>query len=467
MRVNGKLSGHVRPPMHRAATLAAMSPELNLVLVAAGFGLAGTLLGALIALVPGLHVFNLAGLALLLSGSGQWPFGHEALAFLLVGLVVGWTVVNVVPSVFLFAPDEASAASVLPATKMLLKGHGAEAAMLIGAGTVGGLLSLVMLAPFLEDALRPIRAIIQPHMAWMLVTVITFMVLGEWPRIDNRIPTPLGRLAAAWAYLGEGMLAFVLSGLLGLVLMYRSPIELQFSFQNLLPAFVGLFAAPGLLQVMLFGTRLPPQHPATLAGLTPYELMRGTATGMAGGLFAGVLPVISGGIGGLLAGHATSKYDDRLFLISQGASKVAYYIGSTLLLFVPGVALVRGGMSWMLSSIYMPFGPRTYWLAVATVALCGAVALVLLMGLVRVAGHAASRINSKWMAVVSLAMATAVTYGFTGTSGLSVMGVGTAIGLIPVIAGGRRMNCLGVILLPITLNVIGLGPEVARFLGLL
>ena len=51
--------------------------------------------------------------------------------------------------------------------------------------------------------------------------------------------------------------------------------------------------------------------------------------------------------------------------------------------------------------------------------------------------------------------------------GLAVMGVGAAIGLIPILAGGRRMNCLGVILLPITLNVIGLGPTIAKFLGLL
>ena len=31
----------------------------------------------------------------------------------------------------------------------------------------------------------------------------------------------------------------------------------------------------------------------------------------------------------------------------------------------------------------------------------------------------------------------------------------------------RRMNCLGVLLLPITLNMAGVGPGVARLLGLL
>jgi putative membrane protein len=433
-----------------------------------GYALIGTFIGCLVALVPGLHVFNIAGVALLLATRNALPIDNTVLAFVLLGLVVGWSVVNVIPSIFLFAPDEASAFMVLPATKMLLRGQGAEAALLVAAGMVAGLIALVALSPFLEDVLRPIRSIIQPHIGWMLVAIITFIVLGEWPRTDNRAPTPLGRLAAAWVYLGAALLTFVLSGLMGFVLMYRSPVPLEASFQNLLPAFVGLFAVPGLLQVFALGQPIPPQSaPATLHTLTPYQLLRGTLTGISGGLFASVLPVVSGGIGGLLAGHATSKYDDRLFLISQGASKVAYYIGSTLLLFVPGVALVRGGMSWMLSSLYVPYGPRLYWLVIAAIALCGAASLLALMGLVRVTSRLVSRINPKVMAVVSMLIAAAVAFGFTGINGLWVMGVATCIGCIPVFVGGRRMNCLGIILLPITLNVIGVGADVAKWLGLL
>ncbi len=433
-----------------------------------GYALIGTFVGALIALVPGLHVFNVAGAALLLYSRNALPINNTALAFVLLGLVIGWSVVNVIPSIFLFAPDDASAFMALPATKMLLRGQGAEAALLVGLGTVGGLLALVALSPFLEDVLRPIRAIIQPHMGWMLVAIITFLVLGEWPRSDNRAPTPLGRLAAAWAYLGAALLTFILSGLMGFVLMYRSPVPLESSFQNLLPAFVGLFTIPGLLQVFAFGQPIPPQQPpATLHTLTPYQLLRGTLTGIAGGLFASVLPVVSGGIGGLLAGHATARYDDRLFLVSQGASKVAYYIGSTLLLFVPGVALVRGGLSWMLSSLYVPYGPRLYWLVIAAIAVCGAASLVVLIGFVRVATRVVNHINPKLMAITAMSVAAAIAFGFTGPSGLLIMLVATCIGCIPVFVGGRRMNCLGVILLPITLNVIGIGPVVARWLGLL
>ena len=53
-----------------------------------------------------------------------------------------------------------------------------------------------------------------------------------------------------------------------------------------------------------------------------------------------------------------------------------------------------------------------------------------------------------------------------GLAGLVVMAVATSIGLIPLIAGGRRLNCLGVLLVPVTLNVIGLGAVIAGWLGL-
>ncbi|MFZ1792530.1 MAG: hypothetical protein WAU96_03835, partial [Anaerolineae bacterium] len=249
-------------------------------------------------------------------------------------------------------------------------------------------------------------------------------------------------------------------------LMYRSPIPPEAAYQNLLPAFVGLFSLPGLIQVLAFGSAIPKQDSRATPSLSANLLARGALTGVAGGLFAGIMPVISGGVGGLLAGHATAQRDDRLFLISQGASKVAYYVGGLLLLFVPGAGLVRGGMAWMLSSGYMPYGWRMYLLAISGVALCGALAFVLLMAFSRGAAAIANKTNPRIAAALALVMALAITMAFTGLPGLAVAAVATLVGLIPVLVGGRRMNCLGVLLLPITLNVIGVGPDVARVLGL-
>ncbi len=442
--------------------MAALSSDLTLLAIA----LVGAVIGCGLALLPGLHVFNVAGLVLLLSTRGVIGLADQGLAMFLLGALVGWAVVNVIPAVFLFAPDDANVIAVLPTTKYLMRGRGAEAALLVGAGSLCALLGLALLSPMLDEVLRPLRAIVQPHTGWMLTAIVAFLLLGEWPRANDLAP-PLRRLLSAWAYLGAGLLTFVLSGLLGFVLLYRSPIAVESAFVNLMPAFVGLFAVPGLLQILLFGAKPPPQTTTLPADLEPRLLLRGSLTGLSGGLFASVLPVISGGIGGLLAGHATAQWNERLFMISLGASKVAYYVGSFLLLFVPGLTLTRGGMAWMLSSVYVPYGWRNYWLAVAGMALAGVVAFVALVTLARAAARLINHLNIKWIAGASLAIAVAITVAFTSWGGFVVMLVATTVGLIPVIVGGRRLNCLGLLLAPITLNTIGVGPVVAQWLGLL
>ncbi len=305
-----------------------MSEDLALIAIA----LLGCMVGCVVALLPGVHVYSIAAIAFALASRGLL-FTEAQLAMVLLGALVGWSVVNVIPAVFLFAPDDANALVVLPGTKLLMRGRGNDAVLLTAAGSVGALCVLMLLSPIFDELLRPLRTIIQPHAGWMLVAVITFLVLGEWPRANDRATTPVARLASAWVYLGAGLLTFVLSGLLGLALMYRSPIAIEQAYQNLMPAFVGLFTIPGIIQLAFLGQQPPKQTFSNDINLPPGLLLRGTLTGVVGGLFAGVLPVVSGGIGGLLAGHATAQRDDRLFLISMGASKVAYYLGSVLLLF--------------------------------------------------------------------------------------------------------------------------------------
>ena len=61
----------------------------------------------------------------------------------------------------------------------------------------------------------------------------------------------------------------------------------------------------------------------------------------------------------------------------------------------------------------------------------------------------------------------ALVLGLIGPVGLGVMLVASAIGFIPVLWGSRRMNAMGILLLPIALDMVGLGDDLARWLGLL
>jgi putative membrane protein len=426
-----------------------------------GVAIAGAFAGCLLALLPGLHIYSFAAIALLLA-----PQQSSALAMAFMGALVGWATVNTLPMVYMRTTDDAQAMAVLPAARYMLNGRGAEAALLTGAGSLCAMLALVMLAPVLDEIIRPLRALLQPHLGWMLVAIIVFLLMGEWPRHNDLAGTPLGRLRSAWAYLGAGLLTFGLSGLLGIALFYRNPMPLNAAFQGLMPAFTGLFAAPALLQLMLSKGRAPAQSTSSMNAIPPSLLLRGAATGVAGGIFATLLPVVTGGIGGLLAGHATAQRDERAFMISLGASKAAYYIGSLLLLFLPGVTAMRGGMAAMIGSTFVPYGWHSYWLAVAAVGLCGAIAFAFLWSATHMFSRHAHQLPVQWIAAASLLIVSGLVIFFTGLAGMAVMCVATGIGLIPLLVGGRRLNCLGVLLVPVTLNVLGLGPVVAGWLGL-
>lgn len=428
---------------------------------------AGVLVSAVISLVPALHVYNVAGFLILAVARWGTFIPIEGLIFFFLGLVSGYAILNTIPSIFLSVPDDSTVFIVLPGQKYLLQRRGYEAVVLTGLGGLGGISVLVLLTPVASTWLPTIRAIVQPHLAWILWTIIAFMLISEWPKGADRAPAGIRRWWEGWRSLAAGLATFLLSGLLGLVLMYRSLVPVEVAYQNLLPAFIGLFAVPWVLQNLIGRTEIPPQHFAQSVDAGVGTLVRGTLAGALGGLFAAFFPVVTGGIGGFLAGHATAQRDERLFIISQGASKVVYYVGGFLFFFIPGFQRVKGGMASMLSTIYSGTSPQLYLLAVGAVVLAGALAFFLSLGLTRLMVALLARVHYRWISLATLGILLLIVVGMTGPAGLLVCAVATGIGLIPLLWGSRRMNCMGVLLLPIALNMAGVGDTVAGWLGLL
>lgn len=453
------------------------------------FALIGALVAVPLSVVPALHIYNVAGF-LILGTAALGPFlPPEHLAMLFLGMVTAYAVLNTIPSIFFSAPDESMVFIVLPGQKYLMQGRGYEAVALTGIGSLGGVAVLFLLTPIAPHLFPALRAILQRHLHWILWTVIAFMVLSEWPKGSDRAPAGWRRWWDGWRNLVAGLATFLLSGLLGFVLMYRTILPVHAAYQNLLPAFVGLFAVPWVLQNLLARVEIPPQHIAGDVDATPALIGRGVFAGALGGLFAAFFPVVTGGIGGLLAGHATAQRDERLFIISQGASKVVYYVGGFLLFFVPGLYLTRGGMAWMLSTLWRSYTPQTYYLAVAAVLLTGVLSYFLLLVLARGVIRAMGKIHYRHISAAVLVVLIVVVMAVpalgealggrregpvsvtevlqAALGGLAICAVATGIGLIPVFWGARRMNAMGLLLLPIALNMSGAGATVAGWLGLL
>ncbi len=432
-----------------------------------GVALAGALVSSVLALIPALQIYNVIALAVLITGGMGGSLTADQLAMLFLGMLIGYAMLSVIPAIYLAAPDETSAFIVLPGQKWLLERRGFEAAILTGIGSLCGAGVLVAFSPFFIEAARTLQIILAPHLGWILVTIILFMLMSEWPKSGDRGPSHWARFRAAWTQLGAGLLTFFLSGLLGFVLMYRNIVPVSSAFVNLLPAFIGLFAIPTVLTNLIMGLRVPPQHISRSIDISPSLLMRGAFAGTLGGLFAAFFPVVTGGVGGFLAGHATAQRDERSFIVSQGASKMVYYVGAFLLFFLPGLHLMRGGLASMLGAFVTPSTPELYYTAVAAIGIVGVISFLLLIPYSWLAVRFIARIDYRIINIVTLILLVALIAFTTGLGGLLAAIPATAIGLIPSLFGSRRMNCLGVILLPMTLNIAGVGPELARLLGLI
>src|SRR5207253_7868651 len=69
------------------------------------YALVGTLLASTLALVPALHVYNVAGIFILLALRVQNLVSGDQLAMLLLGMIVGYAMLNTISAIFLGAPD--------------------------------------------------------------------------------------------------------------------------------------------------------------------------------------------------------------------------------------------------------------------------------------------------------------------------------------------------------------------------
>jgi len=431
----------------------------------------GTLVSCIFASLPAVHIYNVASVVVIFFGyiTAKFPFFIHNPMYLMsfmIALVVGYSIINTVPSIFLGAPDEASAWMVFPGQKYLMMRRGFDAAVISAIGGLGGALFLLLMFPLAPKFISILQKVFRAHMGWVLSLIIAYMVMSEFPKGGDIIGSSWARFFDAWKSLSAGILALILSGFMGMILVYKPIVPVNMSFQNLLPAFVGLFAIPWVIQNITSNTIIPKQNISDSVDIDADQITRAIGAGSLGGGFAAVFPLVTGGIGGLLAGHATAQRDEKVFMISQGVSKFVYYVGAFFLFFIPATNITRGGMAWMLSTVYIPKGQYPYYIAMASVLISAGLAFLLMIQISKLTIKLIEKVLYQHISIVTLIFLILLIYFITGLPGLLVGFAATGIGLIPVVFNSRRSNLMGVLLIPITLNMLGYGPIVAKWMGL-
>ncbi len=417
--------------------------------------LLGTAFGIALSWIPGFHIYNL--LALITVVAPVYAFMPiEAFPYFALGALVGFVYLSAIPTVYLSVADESFILMLFPTQRYLLLGRGHESVWLVTLGAIGGTIILVTLGlTVVPYIIGPLYDLFAPYLVWVLIAIVLFMFMSEWPKSGDREKTPWRRLAVAWTQILGGIIVFFSSGLLGFIVMNTGVVPAKLAYVRLTPLFIGFFGMPWVLQNIISRKYVPRQDLSDRVEANPVNVLNGITSGAFGGSIAAFFPVITGGMGALVAGHMVSSRGDDTFIVSQGSNRLLYYVGAFFLLFIPTTTLRRGAGAQLVSSIYVPKTWTEFYYGAGAILLAAGISLIGVIYMSKIVAKIVSSYNYIKVSYIVAALLTLITYLLAGVMGVIAMLIATIIGLAAVVFNTRRSYCLGGIIFPIAISMTG------------
>jgi len=404
-----------------------VKPALTLQLLA--WVLAGSLCGTCSGLVPGLHANNFALLLAGIAPSVPGPPLFVGCAMLSAGVV--HTFLNAVPAMALGVPDAEMAVTALPGHRLVLEGRGYEAIRLSALGSLLAVLAAVPLAVPVTRVITAVYPTIRAQLSLVLAMIVTALVASE--------PTWRRRLG--------GLLSFALAAGLGALTLNLSPAAPLKAGGTLAPLFAGLFGAPVLIDAVR-GSGLPRQNGCEITmsrGLVGITALAGTLAGAAVGYLPGITAAIAAvAVLVVVPDGAT----DRGYIVATSGVDTANTIFALFALVAIGQP--RTGVLVAVDSLGVPLEIPILLAAVVLAGLAG-FALVLVVGDAYL--EFVGRLPYWQLSVAVLALLLVLSYLFTGMVGIAIFLAATAVGMVPVQLGARRVHLMGVLIGPLLLGL--------------
>lgn len=383
--------------------------------------LGGIGLGVITGLLPGIHINLVASILipLLLAENSLAPF---ALAAGVVALAATHTILDFIPSVYLGAPEEETALSVLPAHKLLQQGHGHAAVLLVIMGALCGLIAATITFPLLIIGAPFLETRIQPMLPFLLIGIASFMIARE--------KTPL-----------RALVTFVLAGFLGYAAL-NLPIR-----EPLFPLLSGLFGLSGLILALKEKTKIPAQHNEGFNNIIPLkkDMMGAVRDTITTGLPCAILPALGSGYAAFIAAEMTNPSIKRFLMVT---SALNVYVMAASFILVAIIGKARTGAS---AEVGVLLGEITLTQIVSLFAVFVATTLV--------AGKIAEAISKKAAEKIGNLSYAKITWGagffiigivafISGPEGILVLMTGTALGVYTLTSHVKRMHLMGCLILP-------------------
>jgi putative membrane protein len=418
-----------------------VDPALILVISIAAFS--GCFLGLLTGLIPGIHVNTLATILLtafpLISSSLSGLVPEEDVAICVCSLIMSASVVHsfidFIPSVFLGAPEDAHAVSILPGHRLLLDGRGMDAVRSAAIGSLIGCSAAILMAIPLQMMLSGgMEEQLDRITKGVLIVISTILILNERP----------------FPGIAYGAMAFILSGALGYCVM-ELPIPCSGLLGEgtlLMPMLTGLFGLPTLMSSGGSG-KIPAQKDPVPDPVGFIPGLKGVLMGTVAGWFPGITSTVGATVSSVVMpdrsperfistvasiGTVTTVLSLVTLSISGGGrSGTVIVIGDILGDSVSGVASENFLMLLISAAIASMVG---YWLTIVS----GKAATGFISGIDQ------NRMNKAVIAFLII-----IVLLTTGPWGIVILIASVITGFVPLAFGlGRTVLC-GCLILPVLL----------------
>jgi putative membrane protein len=378
--------------------------------------------GIITGLIPGIHINLISALLLSVSGTVLNVVPPRVVAVFIISMAVIHTFLDTIPSIFLGAPDAATALGVLPGHRMLLEGKGVDAVRLTVIGSYGSMIGVILLAPLLIIIMKPLQIVLQPVIGWLLVLVVLWMVWHEKKKM-------------------MALFLFLFSGSLGLVVL---SMNLK---QPLFPLLSGMFGISTLVMSLNENMSIPEQRIGDSVG----EIRElGGAVGIASvigscaGFFPGLGPAQSAAIGAQFVSEGKKN-----FLVLVGGLSTANMISSIVTFFTLGKA--RNGAIIAVQELINTITLSELIVFMLVAFVVGGIGVCLALFFARQFALWIQRVPYFWICIAIIGLILMMVPIISGIVGLIVIAVSTCVGMIAPLVNVSRSHAMGCLLVPVIL----------------
>lgn len=393
--------------------------------------LLGILAGIFTGLIPGVHINLVSILLVTLSGYFLGFVGAISLGVFIISMAITHTFLDILPAIFLGAPDADTALSVLPGHKLLLKGMGYEAVKLTVVGSLFSLILALFFFPIFIKIVPSVYEKLQKWIGWILLLVVVYMILNE-KDLNGKF----------WAFI-----VFLMSGILGIIVLSFPNLN-----QPLFPLLSGLFGISMLIVSLSKNVEVPKQRITEMVEVGKWQ----TAKGLFSATFSGSLVSFFPGLGpaqaAILGSNIVGKLSNYSFLILIGGINTVNMLVSLVSLFTINKA--RNGAVLAIKEILGSIDFNTLLVFLSVALFVAGIATFLVLFLARIFSKMVGFVNYKALSLSVIIFVSLLVFYFSSFIGLFILLVSTAIGIIPNIVNVKRSHSMGCLLLPVILFFI-------------